>query len=96
MTAFVRNRNFPFPIEDIDKITSSCPIYNECKPRFWKPEPVYSIKATQPFERINIDSIDFKGPLPSVTNNKYILTVVYNFSRFPFAFHAPMLKPKLL
>ena len=69
MAAFVRNRNFPFPIEDIDKITPSCPIYNECKPCFLKPEPVYSVKATQPFKRINIDSIDFKGPLPSVTNN---------------------------
>ena len=41
------------------------------------------IKATQPFERL---SIDFKGPLPSSTTNKYILTVVDEFSRFPFAF----------
>ena len=41
------------------------------------------IKATQPFERINID---FKGPLPTTTGNKYILTIVDEFSRFPFAF----------
>ena len=31
-------------------------------------------------------SIDFKGPLPSSSKNKYILTVVDEFSRFPFAF----------
>lgn len=41
------------------------------------------IKATQPFERL---SIDFKGPLPSVTRDRYILTVVDEFTRFPFAF----------
>ena len=82
MTAFVRNRNLPFSVEDIRKITSLCSICNECKPRFRKPEPAHIIKATQPFERLNIY---FKGPLPLVTNNKYMLTVIDKFSRFPFA-----------
>ena len=82
MTAFVRNRNLPFSVEDIRKMTSSCSICNECKPRFHKPEPAHIIKATQPFERLNLD---FKGPLPSATNNKFILTVIDEFSRFPFA-----------
>ena len=82
ITAFVRNRNLPFSVEDIRKITSSCSICNECKPRFHKSELAHIIKATQPFERLNID---FKGPLPSVTNNKYMLTVIDEFSRFPFA-----------
>ncbi|XP_068240950.1 uncharacterized protein [Palaemon carinicauda] len=41
------------------------------------------IKATQPFERLNLD---FKGPVPSQCGNKYILTVVDEFSRFPFVF----------
>ena len=40
------------------------------------------IKATQPFERL---AIDFKGPLPSNTKNKYLLTIVDEYSRFPFA-----------
>ena len=53
------------------------------KPWFYKPNNPPLIKATQPFERL---SIDFKGPLPSVTNNKYILTIVDEFSRFPFAY----------
>ena len=69
----MRNRNLPFSVEDIRKMTSSCSICNECKPRFHKPEPAHIIKATQPFERLNLD---FKGPLPSATNNKFILTVL--------------------
>ena len=82
MTAFVRNRNLPFSAENICKITSSCSICNECKPRFHKPEPAHIIKATQPFERLNIY---FKGPLTSVANNKYMLTVIDEFSTFLFA-----------
>ena len=81
MTAFLRNRNLPFSVEDIRKITSSCSICNECKSRFHKPEPAHITKATQPFERLNMD---VKGPLPLVTNNKYMVTVIDEFSRFPF------------
>ena len=86
MTVFVRNKNLPLSIEDIHKMTSSCLIYNERKPRFLKPESIRGLKATQPFERFNIGSIDFKGPVLSVTNNKFILTFVDKFSRFPFVF----------
>ena len=42
-----------------------------------------TIKATQSFEWLNID---FKGPLPSSSKNKYMLTIVDEFSRFPFVF----------
>jgi len=44
------------------------------------------IKATQPFERLNID---FKGPLPSTDKNVYFLTIVDEYSRFPFIFPCP-------
>ena len=44
------------------------------------------IKATKPFERLNID---FKGPLPSQDLNRYFLQVVDEFSRFPFVFPCP-------
>ena len=47
------------------------------------------IKATQPFERI---SIDFKGPILSVSKNKYLLVIVDEFSRFPFAYACPDIK----
>ena len=81
MSAFVRSRNLPFSV--VRKLTNSCLICNECKPRFHRPDKTHLIKATQPFERLNID---FKGPLPSTSRTKYMLTVVDEFSRFPFAF----------
>ena len=81
MTVFVRERNLPFFVEDICKIAFSCSICNVCKARFHKPEPAHIIKTTQPFERLNIS---LKEPLPSVANNKYMLTVIGELSRFPF------------
>ena len=51
---------------------------SEVKASFLKPEDKMNlIKATQPFERI---SIDFKGPLLSVSKNKYLLVIVDEFS----------------
>ena len=37
-------------------------------------------------ERINID---FKGPLPSISGNKYFLCLIDEFSRFPFCYPCP-------
>ena len=37
-------------------------------------------------ERVNID---FKGPLQSVSRNKYFLTVIDEYSRFPFIIPCP-------
>ncbi|GFS72377.1 putative retrovirus-related pol polyprotein from transposon opus [Trichonephila clavipes] len=74
-------KNLPFSLEDIKKVTNSCLIRNELKPRFVKNVGTL-VKATAPFERLNLD---FKGPLPSVSRNPYILTLVDEFSRFPFA-----------
>ena len=81
MNHFVRMKNLAVSIEEIKTMTRSCKICAECKPRFFKPSKVHLIKATQPFERI---SIDFKGPLPSSSPNKHFLTVVDEYSRFPF------------
>ena len=83
MAHFVRCRNLPFSVEEVKRMSASCPVCAELKPRFHKATPSNLIKATLPFERLNID---FKGPLPSVTDNRYMLTVVDEFSRFPFAF----------
>ena len=83
MMAYIRSRNFAFSVEEVKKMTNSCVTCNECKPRFFKPETTPLIKSTKAFERLNLD---FKGPLPSATRNKYILTVVDEYSRFPFAF----------
>lgn len=83
MAHFVKTRNLPFSINEIRKTTQSCQACAECKPSFYKPEPTRLIKATQAFERLNID---FKGPLPSAGQERYLLTILDEFSRFPFAF----------
>jgi hypothetical protein len=83
MSHYVRDRNLPYSVEDIKRMTSQCKTCAELKPNFYKPDNPPLIKATSPLERI---SIDFKGPLPSGSQNKYILTMVDEYSRFPFAF----------
>ena len=87
---FVRTKNLPFSAEDVRrKVCSSCQICAELKPRFYRPTQQILIKATKPFERI---SIDFKGLLPFSTSNKYILMVINEYSRFPFAFPCPSMR----
>ena len=80
---FIKMKNLPYSIEEVRKIVNGCRVCAEIKPRFHKSIESHLIKATQPMERL---SIDFKGPLPSSSKNKYLLTVVDEYSRFPFAF----------
>lgn len=82
MLHFVRSKNLPFSVTDVKDVIKRCETCAELKPRFIKPTGRL-IKATQPFERI---SVDFKGPLPSTSHNKYLFTMVDEYSRFPFAF----------
>ena len=53
-----------------------------------KPNAESLIKATQPMERL---SLDFKGPLPtsSTSRSRYLLTIIDEYSRFPFAYPCP-------
>ncbi|XP_063222991.1 uncharacterized protein LOC134531237 isoform X1 [Bacillus rossius redtenbacheri] len=81
MAHWVKNQNLPYSIDEIRRVTSSCRTCSEIKPRFHNKRSTL-IKATAPFERL---SVDFKGPLPSNTPRKYLLTVVDEYSRFPFA-----------
>ena len=80
---FVRSKNLPYSTAEVKNVCTSCNICAEIKPRFYVPEERALIKSTKPFERINID---FKGPLPSVTRNKYLLVIIDEYSRFPFCF----------
>ena len=80
---YVKAKNLPFSLEEVRKTVADCRICSEIKPRFVEPQSTSLIKATQPFERL---SMDFKGPLSSVHKNYYLLTVVDEHSRFPFAF----------
>ena len=82
MSHFVRCRNLPYSVEDIERMTSACSVCAELKPRFHQSSGTH-IKATQSFEWLNID---FKGPLPSLSKNKYMLTIVGEFSRFLFVY----------
>ena len=83
---FVRKKNLPFSTEVVRGVFSSCQICAELKPRFYKMEERNLVKATQAFERI---SLDLKNFLPSSSQNKYILMVIDEYSRFPFAFPCP-------
>ena len=83
MAHFVRTRNLPYSVTDVRQINKACQVCAEHKPRFHSPVQAHLIKATQPFERLNID---FKGPLKSNNQNVYFLNIVDEFSRFPFVY----------
>ena len=83
MLHFVRTKILPLSTTDVKQVVASCKIFAEVKPVFFRQESGVLIKSTQPLKRI---SIDFKGPLPSSSVNKYLLIVVDEYSRFLFAF----------
>ena len=83
MLHFTRSKNLAYSINEIRSVTASCRTCLKCKPNFYKPSKGTLIKSTQPFERLNID---FKGPLPSTSKSRYILTIVDEYSRFPWAY----------
>ena len=83
MVHAVRCRNLPFSVEEVKRITNSYRTGAKIPPQFYKHKTGALIKATQPFEKLNLD---FKGPLQSKTRNQYILTVVEEYLRFPFVF----------
>ena len=83
MWDYVKARKWPITLEEVRQIVSDCPICLEVKPRFLKTECAKLIKSCRPWERV---VMDFKGPVAlSENGNKYLLVVVDEFSRFPFA-----------
>ena len=80
---FVRTKNLPFSTDDVRKVCSNCRICAELKPSFYKPIGTKLIKATKLFETI---SMDFKGPVPSTSPNKYLLAIIDKYFRVPFVF----------
>ena len=81
MAHFAKIRNLPYSMEEFREVTLACKVCADCKPQFFHPESRHLIKATQPFQCLNVD---FKGPLPSKTQNNNILTAIDESSRFPF------------
>ena len=83
MLHFVRTKNLPFSTTEVKRVVSNCKTCAEVKPQYYRPDMKVLVKATQPMERL---SMDFKGPVQSKSGNKYLLIIVDEFSRFPFAF----------
>ena len=83
LSHFVRARNLPFTQDHVRAVTNNCKSCSYYKPQFIRSEGTL-IQATAPFQKL---SIDFKGPLPlSQNGNKYLLTIIDEYSRFPFAY----------
>uniref|UniRef100_UPI00358ED32B uncharacterized protein n=1 Tax=Myxine glutinosa TaxID=7769 RepID=UPI00358ED32B len=80
---FVRRGNLSYSIDDIRRICRDCAICAEIKPRFYNPPMGTLVRATRPWECL---AMDFKGPLPVSSNSCYLLTIVDEYSRFPFAY----------
>lgn len=82
---YLRTRNIPFSTAEIRQITSSCPTCCRLKPQFYRPDVPNLIHAIRPFDRL---SVDFKGPLSCTpgSRHRYLLVIVDEYSRFPFAF----------
>lgn len=74
MLHFVRSKNLSYSVENIRQVINSCKVCAEVKPNFHQPDKAHLVKATQPFERFNID---FKGPLPCTDKNQYFLNIVF-------------------
>ena len=83
LTHFVRSRNLPYTQNEVRTVTGNCKSCAYLKPHFLRSEGTL-ITATAPFQRLNVD---FKGPLPaSNKGNQYLLTIIDEYSRFPFAY----------
>ena len=80
---YCRSHNMPISTEDIRNCIKNCRVCAELKPHFHTSSLGHLIKATKPFERLNVD---FKGPLPSDNQNVYFLNIIDEYSRFPFVF----------
>ena len=71
MYHFIRSKNLPYSWNEVKIVTENCRICCEIKPRFFKPPQAQLVKS---------------GPLPSTSQNHYFLTIVDEYSRFPFVY----------
>ena len=85
---YVKIKNFPFSFDDVKNVVKACTDCSEVKVKFLKLKDNL-IKAIKPFERI---SLDFKGPLPTTSGNKYMLVIIDEYLRFPFIYACKNLK----
>ena len=78
-----REYSWPKMKESVTEWVGNCHVCAKVKPRFYKAPPGHVVTSKAPWERI---SVDFSGPKPRTRRgNTILLTVVDEFSRFPFA-----------
>src|SRR5215469_7751485 len=85
MLHFVRSKNLSYSVAEIKQLTEACNVCCRVKPRFTAQAATPTIiRALRPFDRL---SMDFKGPLPALPGSlqRYLLVIVDEYSRFPFA-----------
>ena len=80
---YVRSANLPYSAEQVKQVCETCRTCAIEKPNYFRPKNPPLVRATKPMERL---SMDFKGPVPSTTANKYLFVVIDEYSRFPFVF----------
>ena len=81
---YIQRHKVPISLDDAKRVTENCKTCALWKPRFLRPSGSDLIRSSKPWERLSIDIV---GPKPMTRNkNQYLLTVVDEFSRFPFAF----------
>ena len=73
MYHYVCAKNLPYSLDEVRKMTASCKICAEVKPRFYKPPEMHVIKATKTMERL---STDFKDSIGNLNRNNYMLTEI--------------------
>ena len=87
---YVKIKNLPFSFDDVKNVVKAYIDYSEVKVKFLKPKENFNLmKATKPFESINLD---FKGPVPTTSGNKYMLVIIDEYLRFPFVYACKNLK----
>ena len=85
MWNYVRRQNLPYSLDDVKAMTAICQVCCTLKPRFLKVGNDKIVKALKPFERLAMDLVGPKTPAFK-TGRTFLLTVVDEYSRFPFAF----------
>lgn len=62
MAHFVESKNLPYSMDNIKRMIKTYPVCSEIKLGFYFNDGSHVIKATQPFETLNIN---FKAPPPT-------------------------------
>ena len=83
---FVKAKNLPYTLDNVKEVIHRCSECAHTKPQFCTSslsDGNHLIKALHPMDRLNLD---FKGPLPSISTNRYMLNIVDEYSRYMWSY----------